>query len=64
MKQEPGVVIAARQRLVSGLAQFGGRPIPESTREAIADWLIRDGLLAESYFTNLENGDGHDDSSL
>jgi hypothetical protein len=63
VKLSPVVVIETRHRLVEQLASFGGRPIPQSTREQIADWLIGGGHLAESYFAAAATADGIEDDS-
>lgn len=57
-QQSPRIVIAARAALIKQIAQIGGR-VTETGREAIADWLISSGNLADSFYdgvaTDLDN---------
>lgn len=49
-KQAPAVVIATRNYLITDLASNGGDRMTQPQREALADWLISSGYLAETYF--------------
>lgn len=49
-KQSPAVVIATRAQLITDLGGHGGDRMTQPQREAVADWLITSGYLAESYY--------------
>jgi hypothetical protein len=55
-QQTPAVVIAARNSLITTLGEVAGGRTQQQQREALADWLITSGHLAESFYDGIQVG--------
>lgn len=56
-QQTPAVVIAARNALIVKVGEVAGERTTRKQREALADWLITSGHLAESFYAAIQVGE-------
>jgi len=54
--QSPAVVIAARNALIQKVGTVAGERTTQKQREALADWLISSGHLADSFYSDVAIG--------